>query len=345
MPVFRRWKWLLLYTVVEMSGPWLLLGHAETTLNSSTAGLLLAVVPMIAAIILAATGHDQFDRRRILGLVIGFAGVACLVGLDIKFDDLTAVGAVLLVAIGYAIGPIIITRQLADLPPIGVITGSLIVATVLYAPFSIWLWPERITAPAAWSIVGLAVVCTALAFLVFFALIAEAGPARATVITYINPAVAITLGVLLLDEPFTVGMAIGFPLVIVGSILATARGRQGKPVPAGPEARTAAGDGVGGRLPALAPAPARYRSPTPPPGTDSSQRREHRSNLSSAEYSEARPVAHPGRAQPQDCSALVVVAAAVGSRSDQEDSDFPAEPSCWQASTMRSAIAISPSLL
>ena len=131
----------------------------------------------------------------------------------------------MLVAVGYAIGPIIINRRLADLPPMGVVTASLIVATVLYAPFAVWLWPERITAPAAWSIVGLAVICTAVAFLVFFALIAEAGPARATVITYINPAVAITLGVLLLNEPFTVGMAIGFPLVILGSILATAQAR------------------------------------------------------------------------------------------------------------------------
>jgi drug/metabolite transporter (DMT)-like permease len=226
-PVFRRWKWLLVYTVIEMSGPWLLLGHAETTLNSSTAGLLLAVVPMIAAIILTVMGHDRFDLRRIVGLVIGFAGVACLVGLDINFSDLGAVGAVMLVAVGYAVGPIIINRRLADLPPMGVIAASLIVATVGYAPFSIWLWPAQITAPAAWSIVGLGVLCTAVAFLVFFALIAEAGPARATVITYINPAVAITLGVLVLDEPFTVGMAIGFPLVIVGSILATARARRG----------------------------------------------------------------------------------------------------------------------
>jgi len=256
IPVFRRWKWLLLYTVVEISGPWLLLGHAETTLNSSTAGLLLAVVPMIAAVILAATGRDRFDRRRILGLVIGFAGVACLVGLDIKFDDLTAVGAVLLVAIGYAIGPIIISRKLADLPPIGVITGSLIVASVLYAPFSIWLWPEQITAPAAWSIVGLAVVCTALAFLVFFALIAEAGPARALVITYFNPAVAITLGVLLLGEPFTIGMAIGFPLVIVGSILATARSRQSKPVIAEPGGASPAAEGTAaGAAPGSGPVP------------------------------------------------------------------------------------------
>ncbi len=232
-----------------------LLGHAEITLNSSTAGLLLAVVPMIAAIILTATGHDRFDRRRILGLVIGFAGVACLVGLDIKFDDLLAVGAVMLVAVGYAIGPIIINRRLADLPPMGVVAASLIVATVLYAPFAVWQWPERITAPAAWSIVGLAVICTAIAFLVFFALIAEAGPARATVITYINPAVAITLGVLLLDEPFTVGMAIGFPLVIVGSVLATARVRKSTPSPMPDEAVLAAGtaavvDPVGRKSPA-----------------------------------------------------------------------------------------------
>ena len=242
LPVFRRWKWLLLYTVVEMSGPWLLLGHAETRLNSSTAGLLLAVVPMIAAVILTATGRDRFDARRIVGLVIGFAGVACLVGLDIHVDDLASVGAVMLVAIGYAIGPIIINRRLADLPPMGVVTGSLIVATVLYAPFAVWLWPDRITAPAAWSIAGLAVICTAIAFLVFFALIAEAGPARATVITYINPAVAITLGVLLLDEPFTAGMAIGFPLVILGSVLATARGRT--PTPAANDVPLAAGVGT-----------------------------------------------------------------------------------------------------
>ena len=129
----------------------------------------------------------------------------------------------MLVAVGYAIGPIIINRKLADLPPMGVITASLIVADRdLRAVHGAGCGRSSITAPAAWSIVGLAVICTAVAFLVFFALIAEAGPARATVITYINPAVAITLGVLLLDEPFTIGMAIGFPLVIVGSILATA---------------------------------------------------------------------------------------------------------------------------
>lgn len=249
MPVFRRWRWLLLYTVVEISGPWLLLGHAETRLNSSTAGLLIAVVPMIAAIALTISGHDRLDARRIAGLGIGFAGVAALVGLDIRVDDLAAAGALLLVAIGYAIGPIIINRKLADLPPMGVIAASLILATVIYAPFTVTVWPDHITAQAGWSIVGLAVICTAVAFLVFFALIAEAGPARATVITYINPAVAITLGVLLLDEPLTSGMAVGFPLVIVGSVLATSR-RRAEPVSAEVSTDARPGDEVDSTQPA-----------------------------------------------------------------------------------------------
>jgi drug/metabolite transporter (DMT)-like permease len=155
--------------------------------------------------------------------VIGFAGVATLVGLDIHFSDFAAVGALALCALGYALGPIIIDRKLADVPPLGVVTASLILATVLYAPFVPLLWPSHATWAAVGSVVGLGILCTATAFLLFFTLIAEVGPARATVVAYINPLVAIILGVLLLNEPLTLGMAIGFPLVIVGSILGTAR--------------------------------------------------------------------------------------------------------------------------
>jgi drug/metabolite transporter (DMT)-like permease len=224
-PAFRRWRWLSAFTLVEISGPWLLLGHAETRLNSSTTGLLIAIVPLIAAVIVTKLGHDRLDGRRIAGLVIGFAGVAALVGLDIHFSDLPAVGALALVALGYATGPIIIDRKLADVPPLGVVTASLILATVLYAPFAPLLWPSQAPWAAVASVAGLGIICTATAFMLFFALIAEVGPARATVITYINPVVAIILGVLLLNEPLTLGMAIGFPLVIAGSILGTARGR------------------------------------------------------------------------------------------------------------------------
>jgi drug/metabolite transporter (DMT)-like permease len=225
-PALRRWRWVLVFTLFEISGPWLLLGHAETRLNSSTAGLLIAIVPLVAAVLLTKLGHEQFDRRRVAGLAIGFAGVAALVGVDIRLSDYAAVGAIALAATGYAIGPIIITRRLVGVPPLGVVTASLLMAVLLYAPFAPMLWPSQATWAAVGSVIGLGIVCTATAFILFFALIAEVGPARATVITYINPVVAILLGVVLLDEPLTLGMAIGFPLVIAGSILGTGRRRE-----------------------------------------------------------------------------------------------------------------------
>jgi predicted dithiol-disulfide oxidoreductase (DUF899 family)/drug/metabolite transporter (DMT)-like permease len=230
-PVLRRWRPLLLFTAVEIAGPWLLLGHAETRLTSSTAGLLIAVVPLLAAVIVTRLGHDRLDARRLIGLGVGFAGVAALVGLDIHLSDVPAVCAVAVTAAGYAIGPVIITRSLSDVPPLGVVTGALIIATVGYAPVTPFVWPARVTADAAWAVLGLGVVCTAVAFVLFFDLVADAGPARATVITYVNPVVAVALGTLVLGEPLTIGMAIGLPLIIIGSAVGTARTRT--PTPTG----------------------------------------------------------------------------------------------------------------
>jgi drug/metabolite transporter (DMT)-like permease len=223
VPAFRRWPSLLAFTLVEITGPWLLLGHAEKRINSSTTGLILAIVPLIAAIIVTRLGHDRLAGRRIAGLVIGFAGVALLVGLDVHLSDLLAVGAVVLAAIGYALGSIIIDRKLTDVPPIGLVTAALILGTLIYAPFAPMVWPSHAPWAAIGSVAGLGIICTATAFLLFFRLIAEVGAARATVITYMNTVVAIILGVMLLNEPFTLGMAIGFPLVVLGSILGTAR--------------------------------------------------------------------------------------------------------------------------
>jgi drug/metabolite transporter (DMT)-like permease len=233
-PLLRHWRWILLYTGIEIIVPWFMLGHAETRLNSSTTGLFIAVVPLIAAIILVRLGHDRFDGRRIAGLLLGFAGAALLVGLDVHVDDLISVGALALVTIGYATGPIIISRKLSDLPPLGVITASLIISAVVYAPFTPLVWPDHMVSPQAiGSVVVLAVVCTAGAFLVMFALIAEVGPSRMTFITYINPAVAIILGAAVLQEPLTIGLAIGFPLVIIGSILGTWKSKVRPPEAAG----------------------------------------------------------------------------------------------------------------
>ena len=158
---FRNWKWLLAFTLIEISVPWVLLGHAETRLNSSTAGILIAVVPLFAAIIMSRLGHEKLESRRMFGLGIGFAGVALLVGLDIHFSDFLAVGATIIVSLCYAIGPIIIDRKLKGVPAIGVITASLILATLIYLPFAPFLLPEAFVAKAVFSVVGLGVLCTA----------------------------------------------------------------------------------------------------------------------------------------------------------------------------------------
>ena len=157
-PLLTRWRWLLIYTAVEIIGPWVLIGHAETRLTSSTTGLLIAMVPSVAAIILTVTGHDRLGRRRVIGLLVGLIGVALLVGLDIHVDDFVALLQILGVVIGYAIGPIIIDRKLSDLPSLGVITASLIIAAVVYTPFAIALRPSQVSGASIGSVVVLAVV-------------------------------------------------------------------------------------------------------------------------------------------------------------------------------------------
>jgi drug/metabolite transporter (DMT)-like permease len=120
------------------------------------------------------------------------------------------------------VGPAILQGWLSDLPSLGVIAASLGLVALVYVPIAVFSFPTQVPrASVVASIVGLALVCTALAFVLFFELIAEAGPVRATVITYINPAVAAVLGVTVLSEAFTAGMGIGFALVLAGSVLAT----------------------------------------------------------------------------------------------------------------------------
>ena len=226
-PLFARWQWVVAYTFVEVAAPWVLLSDAERRLSSSLAGLLIAGVPLVGALLVwLVGGDDRPDLRRVLGLILGFVGVAIVVGLDVATDDLVAVGEVGLVVIGYALGPMIVARRLQGVPTVGVVAASLALTAVAYAPIGIAQLPSRIpSTQVLLSILVLGVVCTAVAFLLFFALINEVGPIRATIITYFNPAVALVLGVLLLHEPFTAALAIGFALIAVGSFIATRRAR------------------------------------------------------------------------------------------------------------------------
>jgi drug/metabolite transporter (DMT)-like permease len=224
-PVLARWRPMLAYTVVEIAAPWLLLSDAERHLTSSLSGLLVAAVPLVGAgLALLRADGDRVARSGMLGLVIGLLGVAALVGLDVHGAQVGAVLEVAGVVLGYAIGPIIMAGALRDLPALGVVAVSLALCAVGYAPFAVPALPEAWPSPAVLVSVGLlAVVCTAVAFLLMFGLVAEVGPVRATVITYVNPAVAVAAGVLILHEPLTAAVVVGFVLVIVGSLLATRR--------------------------------------------------------------------------------------------------------------------------
>jgi len=224
--LLARWWPLLAYSLIEVAIPWVLLADAETKLTSSLTGLLIAAVPLVGAVIVALTGdRERQGRRRWLGLLIGIAGVAALVGLDVSQVDALALVEVFCVAVCYAVGPIILSRTLSDVPALGVVTASLVISAVIYAPLAATRLPASTpSAHVIWSVIGLAVICTALAFLLFFALIAEVGPVRATVITYVNPAVAAIVGVAVLGEHVSAGMLVGFALILTGSVLATGRG-------------------------------------------------------------------------------------------------------------------------
>ncbi len=221
-PILRRWGWIVAYTIIEMGVPWVLLSDAELRISSSLSGLLVSTVPLIGVVIgLLTRSGERHGWRRILGLAIGLLGVGVLVGFNVSASTFGAITEVLVVAICYATGPYIINRKLHDLPALGVIAASLLLAAIAYAPAALvqlpHAWPSgRVVA----AVLTLGVVCTALAFLLFFALIREVGPVRATVITYVNPAVAVTLGVILLHEPLTAGIAVGFALILCGSVLA-----------------------------------------------------------------------------------------------------------------------------
>lgn len=221
--LLASWRWVTTYTIIEISVPWLLLFHAEQRISSSLAGLLIAAVPLIGAVIYRFSGStERLDARRLTGLVIGFAGVAALVGIDISGSDPLGMVEVLLVAVCYATGPLIISRRLAGLSSFAVVAASLIITAAIYTAPAMLDLPATVSADTVAAVATLSLLCTVVAFLLFFALIREVGPARSTVITYINPLVAVLLGVTLMGEAFTLGIAVGLPLILLGSVLGTA---------------------------------------------------------------------------------------------------------------------------
>ncbi len=241
--VLRRWRPLLAFTVVEMVVPQFLLGSAEERLPSSTTGLLIAAVPLAGVGVAFLLGRpERLAPRNWLGIALGMAGVAALVGFAVSGSDLGAFGEVLLVVVGYALGPAILAKWMPDLSAAGVMAIGCALTAAAYAPVvaATGGWPSAWpSASVIASAVLLAAVCSAGGFTLMAALVAEVGPVRTTTVTYLNPAVAIIAGAVILGEPITGWAVAGFALILAGCYLVatrrTSRAGVEQPVMAGPD--------------------------------------------------------------------------------------------------------------
>ncbi|GHI08156.1 hypothetical protein AQI88_06490 [Streptomyces cellostaticus] len=232
-----HWRPMLAFAVLEIMGPWFTLTDAERHLSSSTAGLLIAGVPIVGVLVsrfFVSQDMEHLGRRRIAGLLLGLAGVTVLTLPHLTGGDTRSLAEVLLTVLGYATAPLIAARRLKDVPSLHLTAACLTLAALVYAPAAALTRPSSLPSPSVLAaLAGLGVICTAVAFVAFLELIKEAGPTRATVITYVNPAVAVAAGALLLNEPLTATVLAAFALILTGSVFATAAGprRSTRPVP------------------------------------------------------------------------------------------------------------------
>jgi len=220
-----RGRWLLAYAVAEISIPFPLIAAGEVHVASSLAAIIIAAVPLIGAVLALHFDHSERPTPvRALGLAIGFSGVIALVGIDVAGNGSELLGtlAILVAAVGYAIGPMLVKHRLGGLDPRALMGASLSLAAVILAPFAAFETPSRTPSSGAWAAVAtLGLLCTAVAFVVFTVLIREAGTSRATVITYVNPVIALALGVALEGERPGAGAIVGLVLILAGSWLST----------------------------------------------------------------------------------------------------------------------------
>lgn len=222
--VRTHWKPMLAFAVIEIVGPWYTLTDAERHLSSSTAGLLIAGVPIVGVLLSRFFGAtESLGPRRVTGLALGLGGVGVLTLPHLTGGDALSLAEVLVTVVGYATAPLIADRHLKGVPTLHLITPCLALAALVYAPAAVASHPAALpSAGALTALAALGVVCTAVAFVAFLELIKEAGPIRASVITYVNPAIAVAAGAVFLDEPLSATVLAAFALILTGSVLATA---------------------------------------------------------------------------------------------------------------------------
>jgi drug/metabolite transporter (DMT)-like permease len=223
----RHWQWVLAFAALEMVGPWWLLSNAELRVSSSMSALFTAAIPIIVVTLARFFGHtERLTTTRLVGLLVGLAGVALLTVPHLGGGTAVSVGELLLVALGYATASLIAAYRLAEIPGIVLTAGCLTVAALFYVGPATATWPAAMpSVRVLWALAGLAMLCTTLGFVAFFALIREVGAIRTAVVAYVTPAVAVVAGVVMLGEPFTPAMASAFAMILIGSVLATGPSR------------------------------------------------------------------------------------------------------------------------
>ena len=221
----KGWKYIAVYALFEMVGPWILIGTAEQKISSGLAGLLVSSVPIFSTLIASYYGDKTvWQPRRLIGIIIGFLGVFLLVGIEsfTGSSDPISILMTLAAALGYAFAVIYITRKMPGESGVAINGIAMAMTAVFYSPALFLLWPDHtISTEAIYSLIALGVFSTGIAFAVFFTVMAEIGPTRASLVTYMNTAFAVVLGVLILSEPLTIGIIVGLPLVLIGSYLAS----------------------------------------------------------------------------------------------------------------------------
>jgi len=222
----QQWRALIVLSCVQIVGPFLLISYGEQHIASSLTSLLIAADPLLVALLaLRFDPSERVSGLRLVGLFIGMGGVVALLGLDVGGDrqGLLGAGLVLLAAAGYAVAALLVKRPpVATLPLLGVVAAECAVTTVVLLPLAVMRLPNRVPdLEVMVSLLVLGLICTALAYLTFYALVSEVGASRGTVFTYVNPVVSVFLGVTLLGEPLNAAMVAGFILILVGSWLST----------------------------------------------------------------------------------------------------------------------------
>ena len=224
-----RWRtmwsnifWIAIFGVVEFGVPWYLMATAEQHITSSLTSLLICAVPLLSVVVqLFRRTEERITRRRLTGLLIGAVGVGFLVGLDLGGGSIKWIALMLVIGIGYTFGPLILATKLTHVPGYVVVAGATGFVALCWIPWSATHWPRSFSAETIWCLAILSIICTAGAFLTFYELVKEVGATRSVVVTYLNTAIAVVLGIVGLHEPLTAGILVGFPLVLIGSIFAT----------------------------------------------------------------------------------------------------------------------------